>query len=94
MAAARPVLSTRVGGIPFQIDDSCGRLVDPENVLALREAFEALTSDPERLRSMGLAALAKVKAEFDWDRSAAKTYDLYCEVMQPLHRPQVALIPA
>ncbi len=33
MAAGRPVLSTRVGGIPYQVDESCGRLVEAEDRL-------------------------------------------------------------
>lgn len=81
MAAGRPVLSTKVGGIPFQIDDSCGRLVEPENAVALREAFEAMVSQPETLKAMGLAALARVRANFDWDRSADQTYSVYRQLL-------------
>ncbi len=81
MAAGRPVLSTRVGGIPFQVDDSCGRLVEPENPVALREAFEALFDQPELLKSMGQVALARVQAKFDWDQSADLTYDVYRQIL-------------
>lgn len=77
MAAGRPVLSTKVGGIPFQIDSSCGRLVEPENATALRQAFEEMASQPDALKAMGRAALTRVQANFDWDRSADQTYALY-----------------
>lgn len=81
MASGRPVLSTKVGGIPFQIDDTCGRLVEPEDAVALREAFEALVEQPEKLKAMGRAALARVQANFDWDRSADQTYALYRKLL-------------
>ncbi len=88
MAAGRPVLSTRVGGIPYQIDDNCGRLVEPEDAAALRQAFAEMTSQPAMLKSMGQAALARVRAHFDWDRSADETYDLYCQILGRAGRPE------
>lgn len=81
MAAGRPVLSTRVGGIPFQIDDSCGRLVEPENPVALRAAFEDLFQDRDRLAAMGQAALRKVRSQFDWERSAELTIEVYRQAL-------------
>lgn len=81
MAAGRPVLSTRVGGIPFQIDDTCGRLVESENPVALREAFEELFSDRARLARLGKAALARVATRFDWDRSAEMTFQVYRQIL-------------
>lgn len=90
MAAGRPVLSTRVGGIPFQIDDSCGRLVPPENPDQLRAALEDLLGDRNRLAAMGEAALRKVKALFDWDRSADLTLEVYRETLGLPSAMQVA----
>lgn len=81
MAAGRPVLSTRVGGIPYQIDETCGRLVPPENSAALRTAMEDLFNDPARLQTMGQAALRKVKSQFNWDRSADMTLEVYREAL-------------
>ena len=82
MAAGRPVLSTRVGGIPFQIDDQCGRLVEPNDPNALRAAFEDLVSDRSRLAAMGQAALAKVRERFDWNHSAESTFEVYKKCIQ------------
>ena len=81
MAAGRPVLSTRVGGIPFQIDDSCGRLVEPEDAVALRQAFEELVSQPDALKAKGQMALARVQSKFDWDRSADMTFEVYRQIL-------------
>lgn len=89
MAAGRPVLSTLVGGIPFQIDDTCGRLVAPENPVALRLAFEELCLDRERLKEMGQAGLRKVRAEFDWERSAELTMHVYRKALGLSDSPQL-----
>ncbi len=80
MASSKPVLSTTVGGIPFQVDESCGRLVEPDNPTALRIAFEELVESPTRLRAMGLAARSKVSEQFNWHASAAKTFEIYQQV--------------
>lgn len=82
MACSKPVLSTTVGGIPYQVDDSCGRLVEPDNPAALRIAFEDLVQVPTRLRAMGLAARAKVSEQFNWHASAAKTFEIYQQVTE------------
>jgi alpha-maltose-1-phosphate synthase len=82
MASGRPVLSTVVGGIPFQIDDSCGKLVEPEKPEAFRLAFEQLVEDRHRLTAMGQAACAKVRAEFDWEKSASMTMEVYREAQK------------
>ncbi len=42
LACGRPVVSTRVGGIPEIMNDSCGRLVPPRDSTALAEALDAV----------------------------------------------------
>lgn len=41
LACGRPVVATRVGGIPEIMDDSCGRLVPPRDAAALRDGLES-----------------------------------------------------
>ena len=97
MAAGRPILSTTVGGIPFQVDETCGRLVEPENPEALRLAFESMTKDRTSLQNMGDAAAMRAKEMFSWERSAELTYDLYQNLVgrqsSPLSIPSVATVP-
>ncbi len=82
MASGRAVLSTRVGGIPFQVDASCGRIVEPEQPVAFRRAFEEMTAEPEMLVRMGNAARMRVQALFDWERSAALTVEMYRSILR------------
>jgi teichuronic acid biosynthesis glycosyltransferase TuaC len=40
LAAGRPIVATNVGGIPELMDDTCGRLIPPQDVPALTKALE------------------------------------------------------
>jgi len=59
-AYGKPVIGARLGGIPEQIDDTCGRLVTPGDVQELRDGIMELSSDPGKLRAMGKAARQRV----------------------------------
>jgi glycosyltransferase involved in cell wall biosynthesis len=75
MASGLPVVSTRVGAIPEQVEDGVtGLLVAPGDRAALVEALIALAADPELRRSMGAAGRAKVEAEFDAARNTRELF--------------------
>lgn len=65
---ARPVVGTRVGGLPEVIDQHTGLLVDKENPEALAKAIAFLLDHPERATQMGQAARHRVQRDFDWER--------------------------
>lgn len=44
LACGRPVVATRVGGIPEIMSDACGRLIPPRDVNALAEGLDAVLS--------------------------------------------------
>jgi teichuronic acid biosynthesis glycosyltransferase TuaC len=44
LACGRPVVATKVGGIPELVNDTCGMLIPPRDVAALREALDAALS--------------------------------------------------
>jgi len=44
LACGRPVVATRVGGIPEIMSNACGRLIPPRDANALAEALEAVLS--------------------------------------------------
>ena len=54
MAAGRPIIGSRVGGIPTYVEDGvCGLLVPPEDVSALRDAMVRLAQDQELRSNLG-----------------------------------------
>lgn len=44
LACGRPVVATRVGGIPEIMSDACGRLIPPRDAIALTEALNTVLS--------------------------------------------------
>ncbi len=80
MAHGVPVLATEVGGIPFQLEGGCGRLVPPGDAHALRAQLERLAGDRETLRGMGRRGRQRVAEHFDWNRAAEAALAAYREV--------------
>ncbi|HHS50629.1 MAG TPA: glycosyltransferase family 1 protein [candidate division Zixibacteria bacterium] len=61
MACERPIVASRVGGLPEIIDEETGELVPPRDPTALAQAVCRLLSLPEeKIRQMGKSARAKV----------------------------------
>lgn len=79
MAASRPVVGCRVGGIPeMVVDGETGLLVPPRNPGALAEAVEALLVAPDLAHAYGRAARARAEAHFSLPLHAERlqrTYD-------------------
>lgn len=83
MAAARPVVATRVGGVPDLVEDGVtGLLVPPGDPGALAEAIVALLADPERRRHMGEAGRKRVYPAFSASRLLADMDRLYAELLR------------
>ena len=81
MANALPVIATRVGGIPEQIDDGVtGYLVEPDDVDGLAAAIQKLVSDPARLADFGRAGAEKAAREFDAESAARRLFEVYEQV--------------
>jgi len=83
MAMGRPVVASRVGGIPTIVDDGVtGLLVPPNDPDALARALGQMLDDPERRRAMGSAGHARYEREFTMDRVAREVESVYEEVVQ------------
>jgi glycosyltransferase involved in cell wall biosynthesis len=81
MAYGKPIVATRVGGIPDVLaDGSEGVLVTPGDVGALAGAVTALVGDPDRARALGRAAKERV-AELGPDTIAKRLDVVYQEVI-------------
>lgn len=80
-ACGRPVIASRVGGVPEVVrDGETGLLVPPNNIDALADAILKLSSDPTLSRQMGEAGRKLVESEYSWDKSL----DLMCDVYDRL----------
>lgn len=83
MWKGRPVVATRVGGIPAQIDsDRVGVLIDdPTDIAAFSDAVVALLDDPDRAAALGAAARARCHAEFLTERELVDYLHLYAAML-------------
>jgi glycosyltransferase involved in cell wall biosynthesis len=74
----RPVIASRTGGLPDIVTDSVtGRLVTPEDPVALADAMVDLLSDLPRLQQMGQTARAQALARFDFEHFIDQHLTLY-----------------
>jgi glycogen(starch) synthase len=72
---ARPVVATRVGGLPEIVDHGkTGLIVEKENIQALCEAITFLLQNPECAIRMGQSARSRAENLFNWKRFV-DTYD-------------------
>lgn len=82
MASGKPLVGTRVGGIPAIIGDGVtGLLVEPASSSALGDALVTLLQDGTRRKAMGQAARARVLQNFSWEAIARRTLEVYESVV-------------
>lgn len=81
MVSRLPVVSTRIGGIPYQVTDETGILIDPGDAAALAVALDALALDPARRAAMGEAGRKRALETFNWDRSADRAVGIYRDIL-------------
>jgi len=78
MAHGKPVVATRVGGIPEVIKDGVtGHLVTRGDASAMSERILELLDDSELRRRMGAAGRAIVSAKFDLQKNVTQLIDSY-----------------
>jgi glycosyltransferase involved in cell wall biosynthesis len=78
MASARPVVATRVGGIPEYLEEGqTGVLVDPGMPQQIAEAVRHLLDSPETAATMGAAGRRRIQRLFTMERWAEETVKVY-----------------
>ena len=90
MAAGKPVVSTRVGGVPELVEDGVhGLLVEPRDPAALAAAIGRLLRDPAEARRLGEQGRERQQRELSLDAMVGKIEDLYEELWlaSPRRRP-------
>jgi glycosyltransferase involved in cell wall biosynthesis len=81
MEAARPVVATRVGGVPdLVVEGVTGLLVEPQDPAGLAAAVATLLRDPERAKAMGVAGRERRRSEFSIEATTRAVEDLYLEL--------------
>ncbi|PWU24288.1 MAG: hypothetical protein C5B48_07000 [Candidatus Rokuibacteriota bacterium] len=82
LAGGRPVVATRVGGVPDVVrDGEDGYLVDPAAVDDLAECLAVLAADPALRQRMGEAGREHVRARYSVQRLLDDTDRLYRELL-------------
>ncbi|MDQ6670697.1 MAG: glycosyltransferase family 4 protein [Chloroflexota bacterium] len=80
MAAGRPVIASRIGGLPeLVVDGETGLLVPPGDVAELASALQRLLADSELRTRLGQAARQR-SAEFRASAVVPRIEDVYCHV--------------
>lgn len=90
-AMARPVVATRVGGLPeIVVPGETGMLVEADDAAALAGATAALLADPQASQRMGASARRRVEALFSWEGHVAGYDALYRSLSTASGRARVA----
>lgn len=82
MALGKPVIASRVGGLPEVVEDRItGVLVPPDDSAALALAIDELIDDPEGRAAMGVAGRERVETEFTAQRMSSAYVGLYEQLL-------------
>jgi glycogen(starch) synthase len=85
MASGLPVIATRVGGIPEQIQPGMGILVEPRNEAGLRQAMGAMIDETSRFDRAAIRSFA-VK-EYSYPEVGKRFLMLYREALRGKAQP-------
>ena len=78
MAAARPLVASRVSALPeIVVDGVTGRLVPPDDAAALAVALDGLLGEPAFAAALGAAGRARLETDFAAETMVERTLDLY-----------------
>jgi glycosyltransferase involved in cell wall biosynthesis len=78
MDAGKPIVATKVGGVPEVVEDGVhGLLVPPRDESALADAVGRLLLDTELASRLGAQARERCRTEFSLDRTVERLQELY-----------------
>lgn len=82
LAAAKPVVSSAVGGMPeIVLDGETGILVPPQNPAAIVDALDKLLSDSSLRDKLGRNGQQRVKEKFSVENMVANTLAVYEKIL-------------
>ena len=87
MGYGRPVIATRVGGIPDLVTPGTeGWLTPPQDIEALAAALNEAAGDPDEVCRRGLRAWQTVADHFTWEINGPKVVQLYQAMQSGLEK--------
>jgi len=82
MAMEKPMVGTRVGGIPDLIEEGVnGFLVEPGNVNRLAESILKILKNPNIAYKMGRAGRKKIQSQYSADHMVRAIDTVYCNLL-------------
>ena len=82
MALGKPVIGSRIGGIPEQVEDGkSGLLFEMGNIPELAEKMKTLSENPKIRIDMGKAARKKLEAEYSLSNHCDDLLGIYNELL-------------
>jgi glycosyltransferase involved in cell wall biosynthesis len=82
-AHARPLIVTRVGGLPELVADGSGVAVEPEQPATFAAAVLSVISDRQLAERLGAKGAESAARESSWDVVAERTLEAYREHLMP-----------
>jgi glycosyltransferase involved in cell wall biosynthesis len=87
MAMEKPVVASKIGGIDEIIEHGVsGLLVDKDDIGTFAKSIIELAGDPQRRKTIGLAAKKRVQSLFQWDSIAGSYERVYQEALNRRQR--------
>jgi 1,4-alpha-glucan branching enzyme len=87
MAAGRPLLVSRTGGLPELVEGGEGLMFDPGDIAAMAGHITSLMKDDDLCRALGGRGLARVKSEFTPQTHLEKLEEAYETALGRASRP-------
>jgi glycosyltransferase involved in cell wall biosynthesis len=85
MALGRPVIASDLAPLREIVTEQTGRLVPPDDDIALADALTDLAAQPELRQVLGAAACDWVAANRTWSRAATAYADIYAQLEEHSH---------
>ena len=82
MAAARPIVATRVGGTPEVLDRDAGVMVPARTPAAVADALSTIAASPHRAAALGQAARRRFEERFTIERMAQQYAAVYARAQE------------
>lgn len=82
MALGKPIIGSRIGGIPEQIDEGrTGLLFEMGNVEEISKKMKLLSENPKIRKRMGIAARKKLEQEYSLESHCVNLMKIYEELL-------------